>query len=303
MNDIAKNILNYLQCDKSRRRWRLIAIVALILVGVNLIPNNLGTKGEETNKPFIAKIHITGMILENQHQQNVLLDIAKNEHAKGLIVHVDSPGGTMVGGITLYHALRHVARTKPVVVVQGTVAASAGYLVSLAGDHIFTNEGTLTGSVGVLLPLVDATELATKLGIKSDEVVSGGMKSVTSPLWKRGVSERQYLQGVVNSLNTVFYKYVQKRRPNLTSKVLTLIKDGRAVVGVDAFSMGLVDEIGGIGEAKQWLISKLSLPKDIFMIDIDLEEDKSFLQKALKGSLWSSEIKAMLQPAVWAVVY
>src|SRR5690606_29398808 len=152
---------------------------------------------------------------------------------KALHVFIDSPGGTVGAGLNYYYQLRAIAAKKPVVVTMGTTAASAGFMAALAGDFVIANPGTLTGSVGVILPLVDARELAAKIGIKSDEIASGDMKAVTSPLSARNEKARTYLQDTVDELEQLFTGLVAERR-KVNSKTLLLVSDGRIITGQTA---------------------------------------------------------------------
>jgi protease-4 len=309
MAKTVEQLLTALELDRLRRRWRLIAFVA---VGVALLlwwgRADVPDIAVVRTKPHIAKIAVEGMITDEDHQSGVLADLADNESAKALVVVIDSPGGTMAGGLSLYRGLRHVARKKPVVVVMKTVAASAGYLVALGADHIFTNEATLTGSIGVFLPLVDATGLAGKVGIRSEDVVSGELKAVTSPLWKRNAQDRAYLQDMVNAMNDIFYRYVRERRPDLGAETLATVRDGRVVIGAQAVEWGLVDAIGGLAEARTWAQEQAGLAEDVSVVDYSLRRPQPWIQRALSVAVpgWSllmGRLAGMAeQPAVWSVM-
>lgn len=300
--DIAQSVVSLLFMRKSRDRWRFVALLAV--AALLLITFSVGQppQGDAKHKgDSIARIAIEGVIWDNPYQQEVLADIAADKSIKGLIVEVNSPGGTMVGGINLYHALRHVAHEKPVVIVQKTVAASAGYLISLAGDYILTNEATLTGSIGVMMPLIDTRELAAKIGIKSDTIVSGELKAVNSPLWPRDGEDRAYLQSMVDKLSDIFYLYLQQRRPDVSAKAVAMVRDGRALIGAEAVQMKLADDIGGVGEAKQWLIKTAELPDDIHVQSIPMEK-QTWWEEAFETKL-TTTLSGLLKPAVWGIVY
>ena len=100
---------------------------------------------------------------------------------KAVIVAVDSPGGTTVGGEALYDDLRELAQAKPVAAVFGTVAASAAYLGGIATDYIVARGNTITGSVGVIFQWAEVSDLFSKLGVKVDEIRSGPLKAEPSP--------------------------------------------------------------------------------------------------------------------------
>lgn len=280
----AAGVLAVLRLERAHRRWRLLAIVLALLVGALLSSqwegqeHQLGFAEVHTAEPYIARVDITGMVFETDYAVETLHEIAKSSQARALLVHIDSPGGTMTGGINLFQAIRAVAESgKPVAVSLGTTAASAGYLIALAGDYIVANEATLTGSIGVFLPLFDATGLAGKIGIRSEDVVSGDKKVITSPLHQRNAEDRAVLQNVVNALNDVFYGYIATRRPALPAESLAQIRDGRILAGVQAYELGLVDALGNAATAYSWLDRQLASSENppagpLKTIEIELEE-------------------------------
>lgn len=271
--------MRVLKLQKSRNRWRWVAVVAFVLflmtVSALEAPKNRPAK-------FIAQVHVSGMITDTLHQQDVLERIRTNDNAKALLVYVDSPGGTMVGGVSLHRMLREISQSKPVVVVMGTVAASAGYMVAAAGDHVIANEGTLTGSVGVLMPLIDATGLAGKVGVRSDEIVSGDLKAVTSPLYDRTDADRAYLQDTVMQMQTVFLDLVKSQR-DITPETVKLISDGRIITGTKAKELNLVDALGDRRTAKQWLADTHKIDVKTPIIEFDLVKKEGLLKELLQG--------------------
>lgn len=273
--------MRMLKLEKSKRRWRLVAVVAFIMFLVTV--SALETTTKKTPARFIAQVHVAGMITDSLYQQDVLERIRTNDNAKALLVYVDSPGGTMVGGISLYRMLREIAESKPVVVVMGTIAASAGYMVAAAGDYVVANEGTLTGSVGVLMPLVDATGLAQKVGVRSDEIVSGELKAVTSPLYSRSTNDRKYLQDTVMDMQEVFLGLVTDQR-EISQETINLISDGRILTGTRAKELGLVDALGDRRTAKKWLYDAHKIDLETPIIDFALAEKRGLLKELLEGA-------------------
>ena len=98
----------------------------------------------------IARVTIEGLITEDRDLLRLLKQIGESKQVAGVILFVNSPGGTTAGGEALFEALRELAKTKPVVAQFGTVATSAAYIAGLATDHIVARGNTITGSVGVI---------------------------------------------------------------------------------------------------------------------------------------------------------
>ena len=139
---------------KRKLRWwqaaTLVAVALTIIAGLQASDLLL-------ERDTVARLRIGGLIVEDPRRDALLAEIARDSSVRALIVHVDSPGGTVVGGEDLYRSLLVVGEKKPVVTVMGTVAASAAYMTAVAGDRVYAREGTITGSIGVLFQTVDVT--------------------------------------------------------------------------------------------------------------------------------------------------
>jgi len=169
-----------------------------------------------------------------------------------VIVSIDSPGGSVAGGESLRGALLRVAAVKPVVAVMRGTAASAGYMVALPAARIFARDATLTGSIGVILQTGEVSGLLSRLGLSAEAITSGPLKD--QPSFTRGltVQGRDYLNGLVGDMYDQFVGMVADARHMDAAQVRSLA-DGRAYTGRQALKLGLVDEIGGEIEAREWL--------------------------------------------------
>ena len=186
-------------------------------------------------------------------------------------MHIDSPGGTVVGGETLYIHLRKVAEKKPVVAVIDNMATSAGYMAAIAADQIFARQSSITGSIGVIIQTTDITLLLKKLGIKPEAIKSAPLKAQPNPLEPMNENTRLAARLVVDDIFNMFIDMVVLRRKIDRPKVKQLA-DGRIYTGRQALNNGLIDAIGGEKEALNWLSKtrkinnqlpiKLMLPKE-----------------------------------------
>ena len=145
----------------------------------------------------IAKVKIEGTILEDENLIKRLDDIRKSSTVKGVILSVDSPGGTTAGGEAIFDAVRAVAKEKPVVAQVGTLAASAGYMIASASDHIVARKSSIVGSIGVLVQFPDFTGLMDKVGIKLEEVKSSPLKAEPSPFNPTTEEERAMIRSMI----------------------------------------------------------------------------------------------------------
>ena len=160
--------------------WRVIGVVALVATIVVTIGRLNG--GLAYKRDYLARYTIDGIITEDLQRDAALSALAQDDSVKGLLVHVNSPGGTVVGGEDLYTVLRDVAEEKPVVAILGTLATSASYMTAVAADRIYAREGTVTGSIGVMFQSTEFTGLMEKLGINAEAIKSSPLKAQPSPL-------------------------------------------------------------------------------------------------------------------------
>src|SRR5262245_15626526 len=245
--------------------WRILAIVtAAAVVGV------LAFAGERSQmlgeRKQIARIVIEGMITENRDQIKLLTRIAEAKQVAALIVLVNSPGGTTVGGEALFEALRRVAEKKPVVAQFGTIAASAAYIAGLGCDHIVARGNTITGSVGVIATWPEISQLLDKIGVKMQEVKSGPLKANPSPYQPMDEQGRRLVEQMVGESQRWFLDLVAQRR-NIVTAAVPGLEQGRIVSGREARDLKLVDEVGGEAEAVRWLEETRNVPKNLKIID------------------------------------
>jgi protease IV len=243
--------------------WRVAAVLALaaaILAGARLPLFAPGAR--------VAVLKVDGIITDDPARDAAVQKLATMPEVKALIVSIDSPGGSVAGGEALHDAIAAVAAKKPVVAVMGPLGASAAYMISVAADRIYAREGTLTGSIGVLLETGEVSGLLGKLGITAETIVSGPLKnqpSLTAPLSPQG---RQVLQGIVDDLYGQFVAMVAAGRHMSIASVKALA-DGRAYTGQEALKLGLIDAIGGMEAARTWLAAAHGVPKTLPAIPLE----------------------------------
>jgi len=269
--------------------WRaatvLVAVVALSILFAKFGPSN--------EQEHVARLNIDNVIVENERRQITINKILKNDQAKALIVYINSPGGSTYGSERLFKALRRVAEKKPVIAVIGTIGASGGYLTALAGDRIFAGESSITGSIGVIVQLTEFSTLMETLGVKAEAITSGKLKGEPSPFKPLSAGGRQNLQDMVSQTHEWFVDLVADRRP-LSRKEAAVIADGRVLIGKSALGAGLVDELGGLLEARAWLESNQQIPASLPLITADYSTPKGLLRDILQGMLGKSVISERL---------
>jgi protease-4 len=260
-----ETVLDRRRLRRSVTLWRGAGIAALaIAIGVlSLGSDKLATLAGEKQ---IARIAIEGTITEDRDQLKMLKDIADDDSVAGVLLYVNSPGGTTTGGEALYEGLRAIAKKKPLVAQFGTVAASAGYIVGLATDHIVAHGNTITGSVGVIVEWPEVVQLLDKLGVKMNEVKSGPLKASPSPFETLDDAGKKVAEGMVNDGFKWFVNLVETRR-NVKAADIPGLLDGRIFSGREALGAKLVDQLGGEDDAVSWLKTVKNVSKDAKVVD------------------------------------
>ena len=244
----ADSVIDRRRLKRRLTLWRIVAVVAVVLAVIAA----LGRFGGYFERAQVGRLSVEGVIVDDPRRDQALRDVAADDDVLALIVRIDSPGGTVVGGEALFRNLRMVAERKPVVAVMGEVATSAAYMTALAGDRIIAREGTITGSIGVIMQTADLTGLLDKIGVKPESVKSTPLKAQPNPLETFTPAAREAAREVVLNLYEMFVGMVEERRQLGHDRTLALA-DGRVFTGRQAVANGLIDELGGEPEARAWL--------------------------------------------------
>lgn len=239
---------------RSRGRWRLFGVIALV-VAVVAISARMNAEFFKADADYIALVVVEGVITTNPQRMAVIEGLGENENVKGVIVRINSPGGTTAGGEELYEALSALRAQKPVIAVINEVGASAAYMTAIATDRIIARRLSIVGSIGVLFNHVDASGLLETIGIDFDKVASGPLKAEPDTDEAMSDEVRASLQALVDDSFFWFVDIVAERR-GLTRSATLALSDGRIVNGRVALEAGLIDEFGGQAEAVVWLETK-----------------------------------------------
>jgi protease-4 len=197
----------------------------------------------------IGLVEIEGVILDSKRAVEQLERFEDDASIAAVILRIDSPGGGVAASQEIYQAAKRVRESgKFVVASMGSVAASGGYYIACAADTIMANPGTTTGSIGVIMEMMNATELLNKIGVRFDVIKSGRYKDSGSPFRPMTEEDRKYFQRYVDDAYEQFVGVVASERELEKSEVLKLA-DGRVFTGQQALEMGLIDLTGTYQEA------------------------------------------------------
>ena len=218
----------------------IISLAALFFLGARDSSFKFGQK--------VGVIEIKGIIADSKSILAQLKELRKNKDVKAIVVRIDSPGGGVGPSQEIYAEIKKTSPVKKVVASMGASAASGGYYVASAADHIMANPGSITGSIGVIMEFANLEELFNKIGISAFVLKSGKYKDVGSPLRKMTPQEKELLQGFIDNVHRQFVTAVAESR-NLSEEKIRAIADGRILSGEQAQKLGLLDSLGNLEDA------------------------------------------------------
>ena len=225
------------------KRLLFLALILLALVGISSITSEWVQQG---TKNRIGIVDITGLITDSQYITNQVKKFRQDKRIRGIILRIDSPGGAVGPSQEIYdEVLKTRESGKTIYASMGALAASGGYYIASAAEKIFANPGTLTGSIGVIMAFSNAKGLMEKIGLQPEIVKAGEYKDIGSPARAMTQKERNLLQSVVTDVHQQFIEAVASGRDISVAEV-TKIADGRILTGRQAYSLNLVDQIGGL---------------------------------------------------------
>jgi protease IV len=269
---------------RRRRRWPyvvggLVALGLLVLaVGVVVVVLTVVATGPSAQTPVYEEEHVSGAgpakiavvpvegtiasadstvpgtqpPVTPDGLADALLQAQEDPSVAAVVLEVNSPGGGVTASDQMHQSILDFKESsgKPVVVSMDSVAASGGYYISAAADRIVANESTLTGSLGVVIPLLNFSEAAEKYGVTQKYVKSGEFKTMGSSWNELTPEEREVFQSIVDQEYDEFVEVIVEGR-DLPEERVREIADGRVYSGQQAREIGLVDSFGGLDEATE----------------------------------------------------
>lgn len=267
--------MEYTFYSRIKNIWQLPRRIAIIYLNGDIV----------YGKGFGDSIGI--MNIGNTDIAEIAEDIIEDDTIAGVIVRINSPGGSTTASQLIFEELLRIKRYKPVVVSVGKISASGGYFAAIASDYIIADRTSLVGSIGVFFLKPDLSGLLKKLGINYE--VSKTSPGSDSDSLFRGL-EADEVKNIENYIND-FYKYFKERvveSRKIGQDKIDAIAGGKVYTGEEAFNLGLVDEIGGYEEAIQKI-------KALAKMSSDMEpEFVEFYKKRDLGSMVMNEESAII---------
>jgi len=233
-------LLNYIQ---NHFKAMLFILIVVLIYGSQ----------DELKTPNLAIINIEGEITKIGDVLELISKADKDEHIKGVLLHVDSPGGALAPSIELSMAIKRLALHKPVVAYAAGSMTSGSYYASIWSNYIVANPGAFIGSIGVLFQTPNIAELAKKLGISEQIITAGDYKQMGTFTREWTPKERGALKGLIDDAYGLFVHDVATAR-GLDETKPDVFANAQVFIAEKALHVKLIDEVGSIADAKAKLL-------------------------------------------------
>lgn len=262
-----------------------LVFLALLAIALRMEGSKEGRLGDLASTEGIGVLPLSGVIVDSRDFIDDLIAFRDDDGVKAIVVRADSPGGAVGPSQELFAEIRKVDAKKPVIFSVGALCASGCYYAAVGSRRIFTNPGSLIGSIGVIMPLFEAKGLFDWAMIHPQFIKSGAMKAAGHPAIPLTPEEAAALQAVVDDTHRQFVGAVAEGRgfAGMTTASVSLIADGRVFTGLQAKGLGMVDEVGTLRDAVAYAGKLAKLSGEPKMIE-PKEKRKPLLQYLLEGA-------------------
>ncbi len=274
----------------------LISLVIFVFIVFSAIIGFSSSDSFELSGRKIGVVEIVGLIYDSRSAVRQLNKYQNDNSIEAIIVYLNSPGGAIVPSNEIYEKVKEIRDSgkKPVIASMSSLGASGAYYIACGADSIIANQGTFTGSIGVIMELMNTRDLFEKVGVSFEAMKSGKFKDSGSPHRDMNSEDRRYLQSLIDDSYDQFVDVVVKER-DLEKEEVLKIADGRVFTGRQAYNLKLIDKLGtfedAIDVAKEMagISGKARIVKErrrkLTLLDLifgDLEENLYRLQGAPK---------------------
>ena len=235
------------------RHWILLLFVSLTLLAASFfffLGSFISLFSPYPSEGNVAVIEILGGIFESKEIVESIRKIRDEDKVKAVVLRIDSPGGSIGASQDIFDAVKKLREKKPVVASMGKVAASGGYYVALPANKIVANPGTVTGSIGVRMEMLNVEDLMRWAMLKPMTLKSGSLKDIGSPTRPMTGEEREVLEKILQEMHRQFKVAVSEGR-SLSLDEVEKLADGRIFTGTEALQKKMIDELGSLERAEE----------------------------------------------------
>jgi protease-4 len=244
-------------------------------------------KNKNSSKNTIALLPLEGEIRPGDSKEGVIgsssivsivKDIKKNKDIKGVVLRINSPGGSAIASEIIWKEINELNKIKPVFVSMSNLAASGGYYISCGGEKIFCYENTITGSIGVYFMKFNIQNLLKSLGITKDKIKTSERSDIFYTNFEKSDEfEKNIYEKKIKEFYMHFLSRVSENR-KMTIEEIDKIAQGRVWIGKDAKRLNLVDDIYFLDDIFLSLAKKLNIEND-FQIKILINKETNFINE------------------------
>ncbi len=254
--------------EKSKALTTVLIVVGLFFVMLLLMAffTMKAIKGTGDNdfssdgKGAIAVVEINGAIMTSEAIIERLHRAETSKDIKAIIIRVNSPGGAVAPTQEIYSEIVRVDKNvKPVYASFSSIAASGGYYIGAAARKIFSNRGTITGSIGVIMQFMDLSKLYEFVKINPQTIKAGLYKDIGQPNRSLTSEERALLNKTITNVHGQFMQDIMNRRKDKIKREIITLAQGQIYSGEEAKKLGLVDELGSLWDAGRYIHKELKL--------------------------------------------
>lgn len=211
-------------------------------------PSEKFYSGDSLAEDKIARINANFMISNpyTDRIKKIIDHVSEADDVKGVLLVIDSPGGLVSDSHEIYHRLKLLSEKKPVYVQMKGIAASGGYYIAMGAgpdNPVYAEPTTWTGSIGVIIPRYNASELAKNIGVKSESLTTGPLKETLSPFKEMSEREKDVWAVIMEDSFDRFISVIADNRKNLNKEQVRELATGQVYTADQALANGLVDEI------------------------------------------------------------
>jgi len=260
-----------------QRNFKTVLFLSfLVYLAVNSDPKAM-------QKPNLQIIELNGAIMSVDEILEKIEKAKLDITIKGVLFKVNSPGGAVAPSVELCYAIKELKAIKPVIAYASGTMASGSYYASIWANKIIANPGSMIGSIGVIMQSFDASELMSKIGIKTQIVKIGTYKEAGTPSRQWTKKERAELDKVIKDTYDTFITDVSDAR-KLKKSNHKVYADAHIFTSRQAKEVGLIDEVATLSVAKNELVKLAKVKKPVWS---KVDKMEQFMQKVIKGSISS----------------
>ncbi len=258
----------------------LLVLFILFVIGILLLQSDVRAPSQRAlgdivrTQTKIAVLEISGPIFDSHQYVKELEELINNPWVAAVIIRINSPGGAVGSSQELYNTIKTMKQKKPIIASIENVGASGAYYLAMATDKIYANPGSITGSIGVIMEFYNTENLWEKIGVSFKVIKSGEYKDIGSPVREMTPEEREFLKASSDNVYEQFLEALKSQRGDILyarkaaelefkelDAYLHTIADGKIYTGQQAYEIGLIDELGSLYDAADYLHEELNLPR------------------------------------------